>query len=258
MKTVRFITLLWVCSTLFLAACRQEPEVLPLTFPPVTLPIPGVTESITATFVPPTVTMMPIISSTVEGVAIVDTAEPSLTPTSEPSAAAPTPCSSPPSWWVIYIVQPGDTVGHLARRTGVTIEQIQQANCLADVNLIFRGQRLYLPFIPPTAVPPATIIVLATLIPPDPTDPTIAVLPATGTPGAAFNISIKGFPPNTSVTLDIIFRLTTIYSVSAITTTAGEYQFIYQSEVAAAPGNYTARITAPDISLNGLFTITTP
>ena len=73
-----------------------------------------------------------------------------------PPIASPVPCA-PPSGWVIYIVQPGDTLYKLAQRLNfqVTPYQLQVANCLPTSD-IYTGQRLYLPFYPgpiPSPIP---------------------------------------------------------------------------------------------------------
>jgi len=59
---------------------------------------------------------------------------------------------------VTYIVQPNDTLFSLATRTGTTVPQLKQANCLTG-DLLYVGQRLYLPFLPPTPtpIPPRTM-----------------------------------------------------------------------------------------------------
>lgn len=63
-----------------------------------------------------------------------------------------------PAGWVAYRVRSGDTLYSLSRLTGVSVYQIQQANCLGASTLIVTGQYLYLPFIPvfPTLPPIAT------------------------------------------------------------------------------------------------------
>lgn len=45
----------------------------------------------------------------------------------------------------IYIVQPGDTLSAIAWRFGTTVWAIAQANGIWNVNLIYVGQRLYIP-----------------------------------------------------------------------------------------------------------------
>jgi murein DD-endopeptidase MepM/ murein hydrolase activator NlpD len=57
----------------------------------------------------------------------------------------PTPqCAGRPGW-VPYIVQRGDTLFSIARRSGVSVAEIQQANCIPDPNTIYYGQVLIVP-----------------------------------------------------------------------------------------------------------------
>lgn len=56
--------------------------------------------------------------------------------------------------WNIYIVQRGDTLNNIARRYGITYNDLAAANCLVNVNLIYRGQRLYVPPIGTVITPP--------------------------------------------------------------------------------------------------------
>lgn len=62
--------------------------------------------------------------------------------------------------WVIYIVQPGDTLISLARRTNTTISQLQAANCMGYSTLLYAGMNFYLPYLPvpeiPTWAPPSS------------------------------------------------------------------------------------------------------
>jgi murein DD-endopeptidase MepM/ murein hydrolase activator NlpD len=57
-----------------------------------------------------------------------------------------------------YIVQPGDTLGRIAARFGVTAREIAEANQLPSVDLIYAGQVLIIPGVTPTpsAPPPST------------------------------------------------------------------------------------------------------
>lgn len=55
--------------------------------------------------------------------------------------------------WPIYFVQSGDTISDLAVRTFTTVDELVAANCLLDAALIYEGQMLFLPFIPPTLTP---------------------------------------------------------------------------------------------------------
>jgi LysM repeat protein len=73
-----------------------------------------------------------------------------------PSVPLPTPppshCSGPPLDWVLYTVQPGDTMFSLARSRGVTVYDVLLANCLESVYL-YAGTPLYLPPTGPSPVP---------------------------------------------------------------------------------------------------------
>ena len=61
----------------------------------------------------------------------------------------PRPRCGVPLGWVVYHVQPGDTLYSLSLRCGVGIEAIRHANCLPGYT-IYVGQALYLPSLPPT------------------------------------------------------------------------------------------------------------
>jgi LysM repeat protein len=70
------------------------------------------------------------------------------TPAPTPVAtAAPTPAPTQ----IVHVVQPGEQLGRIAARYGVTVAAIQAANNLANPNLIHVGQKLIIP--PPTASP---------------------------------------------------------------------------------------------------------
>ncbi len=77
-----------------------------------------------------------------------------------PSAAAPVEA---PSYNVIYVVQPGDTLFSIAQRFGVSVESIAMANNIVNPNLIYAGQRLviptgYAPPYKPVYAPPAATV----------------------------------------------------------------------------------------------------
>lgn len=84
-------------------------------------------------------------------------------PTETPSVA----CGPPPNW-VFYRVQPGDTLSNLARMFGVTVYDLQLANCMVGQTLIRWGTNLYVPNVPvrtrtPTRTPSPTL--LPTIVP---------------------------------------------------------------------------------------------
>jgi LysM repeat protein len=67
--------------------------------------------------------------------------------TSRPEATA-TPASSGserPRRRRVYIVKPGDTPSGIAEKTGVTLEQLEEANPDLDPQLLAPGQRIRLP-----------------------------------------------------------------------------------------------------------------
>lgn len=57
-----------------------------------------------------------------------------------------TPCG-PPVGWVNYTVKSGDTLYKIGLAHGVTVIQLQQANCLGSSSYIQAGQNLYVPFV---------------------------------------------------------------------------------------------------------------
>ncbi len=61
----------------------------------------------------------------------------------------------PPTGWVIYQVQTGDTLSQISQAVGVLVATLQLANCLGYSSLIWAGQHLYVPYLPPQ--PMATI-----------------------------------------------------------------------------------------------------
>jgi LysM repeat protein len=91
------------------------------------------------------------------------TLTPSSTPMPAPATATPTlppvltpPSCPPPTGWVQYRVQPGDTLDSLAARYRISVPQLMQANCLTS-QAIFPGQVLYVPVVvasPPPQCPP--------------------------------------------------------------------------------------------------------
>jgi LysM repeat protein len=83
------------------------------------------------------------------------TALPTATSITGGSSSTTVPCLGAPASWVAYIVQPGDTLGLLAQRTGATITQLASANCISNPNVLSLGQVIRLPRLPiaPTITP---------------------------------------------------------------------------------------------------------
>jgi LysM repeat protein len=98
---------------------------------------------------------LPTISSS-ETASPYPTTTPTWNPTLPPTlTGAPASCGPPPTW-VIYIVQPGDTLYHLGQVYGIPYADIMRANCLTSFT-IRTGQRLYVPpgapYLPSPTIP---------------------------------------------------------------------------------------------------------
>ncbi len=114
-----------------------------------------------------------------------------------PVEETPAPTDTPPSPEnIVYVVAPGDTLSSIARRFGVTVEEIASLNGIEDTSRLQVNQRLLIPRpegAPPTPVPTPTP-------PPTPTPtPTLALVypapkllsPADGTPFSGENSFIE-------------------------------------------------------------------
>jgi LysM repeat protein len=103
------------------------------------------------------------------------------------------PCGAP-FGWVQIIVQPGDTLFHISQLYGVTVSQLQRANCLGYSTTLIAGERLWVPNVS-TSTPSATPIIIEfdTLTP----LPTKTPSPPTSTPEppTATNVPPSETPP---------------------------------------------------------------
>ena len=92
------------------------------------------------------------------------TQQPTHQPTSERPTASATlvrvdranDCESPPSGWVRYTIQAGDTLSDLAVRSGDSTGTVATANCIVDTRHIVVGQVIYLPRSPAPTVTDGT------------------------------------------------------------------------------------------------------
>ncbi len=83
------------------------------------------------------------------------TPAPSTPPAPTPSPLPPTATATPASQGgITYVVQRGDTLFSIAKRFGVTVEQLRQLNGIGSDNLIHTGQRLIISTAPITVTPP--------------------------------------------------------------------------------------------------------
>lgn len=104
----------------------------------------------------------------------------------------------PPASWVLYTVQPADTLFSLSRSRGTTVYAVMQANCLSSSYLV-AGRQLYLPGLPVTAT--WTPLPTAELPPPtrtpQPTPLPTATVEATPPPPAT--VAVTPPPPDTPI-----------------------------------------------------------
>ena len=127
----------------------------------------------------PTISVLPFATATLSttnipitpnvGISLTETlvASPSQTQTPQPSLTftligtttvpiqTQIPCGSPNNW-VVYIVRAGDTLSRLSQVYGVSIAELQRANCLGTSTVLHTGQILYVPFVA-TFAPSATL-----------------------------------------------------------------------------------------------------
>lgn len=77
-------------------------------------------------------------------------------------------CTPRADWTILYTVQRGNTLAQIAQAAGLPLNDLAQANCIADVNRIASGQQLRVPrpIVIPTATPGATPAPTATSAPP--------------------------------------------------------------------------------------------
>lgn len=130
---------------------------------------------------------------------------PEVTPT-RTSTLAPPPTSvqcGHPAGWILYTVQPGDNLYRIGLAYGVTIRQLQQANCMGYSTSIRVGDRLYVPNVPTitftaSSTPTPTKTATSTPIPPTATaTQTMTPVPNTATPTFTPTESPTAAPTNT-------------------------------------------------------------
>jgi len=92
------------------------------------------------------------------------------------------PCGPFPGWIRGYVVQPGDTLFHIATVFRTTVSAMERANCKSNSNIIFAGDRLWVPNVP-TITPGVTFIPIFDTPTEIPTEPlTLTPLPFTASP----------------------------------------------------------------------------
>jgi LysM repeat protein len=71
--------------------------------------------------------------------------EPATTKTEPAATATATPTSAAKRKRKVYVVKPGDTPSGIAEKTGVSLEQLEEANPDLDPQLLAPGQRIRIP-----------------------------------------------------------------------------------------------------------------
>ncbi|KAA3654904.1 MAG: hypothetical protein DWQ04_33945 [Chloroflexi bacterium] len=125
--------LLYILIILFVVGCRREkPQTIVLT------PMATATTTIDDVAVDPTIAAV---------LAQVTTTPVQETVTPVPTQSSETTCSFPENW-VVYPVQPNDTLFAIANVLGISVADIKSNNCKLDDALVI-GEILYLPQLPP-------------------------------------------------------------------------------------------------------------
>ncbi len=106
-------------------------------------------------------------------------------------------CGPPPTWTATYIVQQGDTLFKISVLYRVTVTQLQQANCLVNINQITPGQVLRVPNVA-TSTPSATPLIL--IFPTNTPSPTASASPTPTPPPPTTSAPPTAEPPSATPT----------------------------------------------------------
>ena len=99
-----------------------------------------------------------------------------------PPISTTIPCGPFPGWIRGYVVQQGDTLYHIAVLYRVSLSNMERANCKSYSDIIFAGERLWVPNVP-TITPGVTYIPIFNTPTEFPTEPlTLTPLPFTTSP----------------------------------------------------------------------------
>ena len=136
-----FIVLILIFAVLFVAACDPDDRAAEPTVPGLSIVEEETVTATTSSAATPVTSQTPVPQI-----------QPSITYTPVPTRTNCTPRTD----WQIYTVQRGDSLSQVAGSTGSSINELTQANCLVDSSLIYIGQQLYVPNLPPTPNPTTT------------------------------------------------------------------------------------------------------
>lgn len=194
--------------------------------------------------------------------------------TQQPTPAINAIACQKPSTWISYTVLLNDTLSALAYRSGTSVEQLQQVNCLNDT-LIFAGQQLYLPTLPsvdptnqiaapaepssePSPNPDLAAIATRTIDIPIPSGPNdqLLISPNLGIAGTSFSLHYQKFEPNANITYTIYnedFALVATGELMADAT--GKITFVYVSPVDTPSGFYLVEMQSQTARAEASFEI---
>jgi LysM repeat protein len=147
------VGMLEMTATAIMAAVQGAAIATPTVFVPAILPSPTVAITpmageLTATAIIAEATARVGATQTAVSTALgtyVPTATPTLGPTLDPAFLTATALAQPPSQDCTHLVEPGETAYRIARRYGVTLDQIARANGRTNLSLLSIGQQLIIP-----------------------------------------------------------------------------------------------------------------
>jgi LysM repeat protein len=142
-----------------------------------TIPLKSPSITITLLLRSPTSTITPIPSNTVTISPSLTSCPPTDVPVISPTVTVTPILCGPPPGWVYYTVQAGDTLFRLSQIFGVSVWQLQFANCLGSSTTIQVGQLLFVPYWYPIHTPIfiGTLTATPTMI--ETPFPTIPIIP---------------------------------------------------------------------------------
>lgn len=194
--------------------------------------------------------------------------------TQQPTPAITAVACQKPSTWISYNVLLNDTLSELAYRSGTSVEQIQQVNCLNDT-LIFAGQQLYLPTLPsveptnriaapaepssePAPNPDLAAIATRTIDIPIPSGPNdqLLISPNLGIAGTSFSLHYQKFEPNANINYTIYNEDFAIVATGELMADAtGKITFVYVSPVDTPSGFYLVEMQSQNARAEASFEI---
>ncbi len=159
-----------------------------------------------------------------------------------PSPSADASCVPRPDWTATYTVQRGDTLVTISQRFGLTIEQLQDGNCITNPNILQAGQMLRVPF----QLDSSTATPLSTQSPPaTPIDPNLRADSTLLQPGEcttirweaadAREVFFEGQPVRASSTQQVCPASSATYTLLVVPSQGQQVRYTVRIEI-ARPG----------------------